>query len=234
MQRSTRTLGILGGMGPYATLAFYRNILDLTPAVKDWDHLRVVIDSNPHIPSRSRHHLYHEPSPVPGMIDSCRRLAAFPVDGIAIPCNSASCFLNEVQAAVGVPILNIMEITVRALTLRLPAAMNIAVLGSVITHERRVYEPYLRSAGKAYCAHDPEVQRDTEGLIEALKLNATPDALVPSFRSIVQRLRDRCLADAVILGCTELGCFFGGDGVLPLVDSNQELARAAVVWAKEP
>ena len=115
MLKNQKVVGILGGMGPFATALFFEKMLELTPAKKDWEHLRIIIDNNPKIPSRSRHYLYGEESPVLGMIETCRRLEAYPVDFIVIPCNSASCFLEDVQAKINIPILNIFEITVDAI-----------------------------------------------------------------------------------------------------------------------
>src|ERR1700736_4074186 len=108
MTARTKVVGVLGGMGPHATAAFFRTLLNITPAQKDWDHLRVVIDDNPHIPSRTRSLLFGEASPVPGMLESCKKLESYPVDLIALPCNSAAVFLPELQPQLRVPILNIL------------------------------------------------------------------------------------------------------------------------------
>lgn len=125
----TKTIGILGGMGPLATALFFKKLVEATPAKKDWEHLRVIIDNDPHIPSRTRHFLYKEESPVPRMIADCQKLAAYPVDFIVIPCNSASYFLPEIQPHITVPILNIMETTARGLASSHPGIRRVAVLG---------------------------------------------------------------------------------------------------------
>ncbi len=67
-----KSIGILGGMGPYATVHFYKRILELTPIIKDKDHFRIFIDSQVKIPSRTRAILYNETSPVPEMIKSIK------------------------------------------------------------------------------------------------------------------------------------------------------------------
>ncbi len=232
MPRS-KIVGILGGMGPYASHAFYQAVLDLTPIDKDWDHLRIIMDSNPHIPSRSRHHLYGESSPVPAMIESCRKLEAYPVDFIVIPCNSASYFLPEIQAAVQVPVLNIMQIAAAALAAQWPQVRRVSVLGGVITYDHCTYEPYLRAHGLTYVHHSPQVQRKVEKLIEGIKLNANRELALGEFKNLITSIHGQYKVEAVILGCTEFGCLGECRAVIPLVDSSRELARATVQLALE-
>ncbi len=231
--RKSKIVGILGGMGPYATVSFYQMLLELTPAAKDWDHLRVIIDVNPHIPSRSRHHLFGEASPVAGMIDSCRRLEAYPVDFIVVPCNSASHFLPQVRAAVKVPILNIMQITSDALPGMFPGVRRVAVIGAVVTYDNRTYEPYLKQHGIEYIHHPARIQRQVEQLIELIKINAPKEQAVAKFQSIVHAVHNECGVGAVILGCTEFGCLGSVATEVPVLDSGRELARAALRMAME-
>lgn len=226
-----KTVGILGGMGPWATAEFYRKLLEATPAAKDWDHLRVIIDSNPHIPSRTRHFLYGEDSPVSGMIESCNRLARYPVDMIVIPCNSACYFWREVQAQVDVPVVNIISVTAEAVRRKHPSVRTAAALGGMITYEKRTYEPFLAANDVRYVHHRPETQRKIEQLIEQIKLNDMVAAEL-NFRDIVSEAAATDGADAVILACTELGLCSDLDCGLPIVDSSTELAEYTVRAAK--
>jgi len=68
MHNKNITIGVLGGMGPYATLHFLKRILDLTPVTKDRDHFRIITDNNVKIPSRTRAVKYGEKSPVDDMV----------------------------------------------------------------------------------------------------------------------------------------------------------------------
>jgi len=226
-----KTVGILGGMGPWATLFFYQKLLELTPADKDWDHLRVIIDNNPRIPSRSRHYLYGEESPVAGMVDSCNRLAAYPVDFIVIPCNSACYFWSEVQKRVDVPILNIIAVTADAVKRKLPDARLVAVFGGTITYEQKTYEPFLAQHGIRYVHHSADTQDIVVRLIEQIKQNDLRET-EQEFRELIKRVRRDYSVDAVILGCTELGLYSGLDCRVPIIDSSYELAHYTVVEAK--
>lgn len=232
MLNKYKTVGILGGMGPFATLDFFQKILQLTPARKDWDHLRVVIDNNPHIPSRSRYYLYGEESPLPGMIDSCRRLEAYPVDFIVLPCNSASYFLNDLQEKITVPILNIMEITSNAIKKHLRKAFSVAVLGAVITYENKTYLPYINKIGLKYVHHNNIMQKTVEYLIEQVKVNKVDDDVITCFIDLVKNINHCYGVDVIILGCTELSYFKEIQCGIELIDSSYELAKYTVWYAK--
>src|SRR2546428_7813554 len=84
-----KVVGVLGGMGPLATADFYAKLVRLTPARTDQDHLRVIIDSNPQVPDRTRGLRGEGPDPTPALVATARGLERAGADLIAIPCNSA-------------------------------------------------------------------------------------------------------------------------------------------------
>lgn len=229
---TSKIVGVLGGMGPYATLTFFKSLLILTPAAKDWEHLRIIIDDNPHIPSRTRHLLYNEASPITGMLESCLKLEQYPVDIIVLPCNSAAVFIPEIQPHLRIPILNICEIAANALAQNYPTARRVAVLGGAVTYKRQSYKLYLERYGIALLDHGEEIQRQSEQLIEDIKLDPTPVVHTRKMESIVTSLYKNCQVDAVILACTEFGCLLKLEAPVPLIDSSLELARYTVVLAR--
>lgn len=232
MDNKKPTLGILGGMGPYATLKFYEILLDLTQTNNDSDHLHTVLDVNPHIPSRSRFYLYGETSPVPQMIDACRRLEAYPVDLIALPCNSACAFVNEIQPHVGIEILNIIKVTAQAAVNRFDAGTRISVLGGVVTTENQTYRPFLESCGMVYCPHSLEIQQQSDSIIYGVKSNSKV-ALDLLFESLLENVAQQTGAQAVILGCTEFACLLPIESKISIVDSTTELAISCLKYAKD-
>lgn len=218
-------VGILGGMGPYATLAFFEKILKLTPAKKDWNHLRIIIDNNPHIPSRSRAYLYKEESPVESMIESCKKLENYPVDLIALPCNSATYFLNSVKEKISIPILNIIEVTSKRVKNKISQGNKIAVWGGNITYLEKLYKPYLEKEGFIFVDHTEKYQDLILSYIEDIKINGTVDAA--TFQNFVNEYLAEYQPRAIILGCTEFGCLANIQTKLAdtiFIDSNTELA----------
>ena len=202
--------------------------MQLTPAERDSDHLRVVVDSHPHIPSRTRHLLYGEASPVPGMIEACGKLAAYPVDFIAVPCNSACGFIDDVRAALSVPILYIVEIAANSLIEKHPGVGSCAVIGGHVTYRKQSYRRFLEARGVRYIENDEQTQTRIEALITKIKLLDTGAAVVGSCVEVLEQLRDDYGAESIILGCTEFGCINLPALGIPLVDSSLELARHIV------
>ena len=187
----SKIVGVLGGMGPYATLTFFQSLLQLTPVAKDWDHLRIIIDDNPHIPSRTRHLLYGEKSPVEGMLQSCLKLERYPVDMIVLPCNSAAVFIQEIQPHLNIPLLNICEITVNALVRNYPTVRRVAVLGGFVTYTLQSYKPYLELHDIELLDHGARIQQDSEQLIEAIKIEPASGEHKQSMEALVMRLKKK-------------------------------------------
>ena len=223
-------VGVLGGMGPLATVDFFRLLVELTPADKDWNHLHIIVDDNPRIPSRTRAFLFDEASPAPYMIAGARRLVAMGAGVIVVPCNSASFYLGPVREAVAVPVLDPVLATAQAI--RKHGVRRPLVLGGMVTHRAELY-------GKALAAHDIVPVRPTDAeqdevaaLIEALKQANTSASIVARTRALVDAGAGRG-ADSVILGCTEFGLIANElAAALPTFNSNQLLAEATLAIAR--
>ncbi|GAH53208.1 unnamed protein product, partial [marine sediment metagenome] len=106
-----KIIGILGGMGPEATVDLFHKIIKFTPAKKDQDHFRIIIDNNPKIPDRTAAILGKGEDPLPALQETARNLEKAGVDFIIIPCNTAHYFLPQIQKSVNIPVLNMIEET---------------------------------------------------------------------------------------------------------------------------
>ncbi len=232
MINNSETVGILGGMGPYASSSFLNKIIALTPVKKDWDHLRVVLDSNPHIPSRSRYLLYNEESPVEEMLESCIRLENYPVDFIVIPCNSASYFINKFEEKIKIPVLNIIKVTANVLS-KQDANKNVAVLGGAITYQHKTYKTYIEKKGLNYIHYNNDIHKKVVELIEILKLNKKKQKANNIFNNILSELKSLYNIDVFILGCTELSFLKYKKFDFNIIDSSTELAKFVIKYAKK-
>jgi aspartate racemase len=105
----TPTIGIIGGMGPLATADLYRKIIEVTPAVRDQDHLHVIIDADPTIPDRTAALLGNGPDPLPKLVAAARRLEDAGAGILIMPCNTAHAFLPVLQRAVRIPFIDMTE-----------------------------------------------------------------------------------------------------------------------------
>jgi aspartate racemase len=217
------TVGVIGGMGPLATADFFHLLVRMTPADKDWNHLHIIVDDNPRIPSRTRAFLYDEESPVAYLIAGAQRLVTAGAQLLVVPCNSASYYLAPVRAAVSVPILDpVMATAHYAQGVQAPL-----VLGGMVTHRAKLYAQAL---GIDTVRPTDAEQDEVAALIEALKQNDTSDAVVARTRAVIDAGRARG-ADSVILGCTEFGLIAARlTGVI--FNSNELLARRTLELAR--
>jgi aspartate racemase len=229
-----KTVGILGGMGPYASLEFFRKILEITSPEKEKDHVRIILDNNPQIPSRNRHFIFNEESPVPAMIDSINKLVNYPVDSIYVPCNSASYFIPEIKETIDFNIVNTIEITSNAVKDNIDKG-EVLVLGAYIVRNKSPYKPFLESFGYEYLEPDEEIQSLTEKTLYATKDNKMDDAAKATERILNIIPNKFPQIKAIVLACTELCIAFDHysfSWFCPVIDSNHELAKHLVSYAK--
>jgi aspartate racemase len=128
-----KVIGILGGMGPEATLGFFERIIAHTPATRDQEHLRVIIDSNPHVPDRTAAILLGGESPVPLMVAGVEALQRAGADFVVIPCVSAHFFLEELRRRVSLPVISMFDVTAEHIRRDHPRIKTVGLLGTTGT-----------------------------------------------------------------------------------------------------
>lgn len=223
-----RTIGVVGGMGPWATLDFFEKVLRLTPARRDQEHLRLIIDNNPQIPDRGPAILGDGEDPTPALVATARNVEAAGADLIVIPCNTAHYFFQAIQAAVRVPVVHIMQEVAGAASRRFPRIGRVGLLATRATVATGLYQDAFRPLGAEVVVPDERGQEVIDRLIYAIKAQGVDDAL-RSAGVAVGRGLNRAGAEATILGCTELPLVLGEDTLgLPILDSNLILAEVAV------
>jgi len=223
-----RTIGVVGGMGPWATLDFFEKVLRATPARRDQEHLRLIIDNNPKIPDRGPAILGDGEDPTPALVATARNVEAAGADLIVIPCNTAHYFFQEIQAAVRVPVVHIMQEVAGAASRRFPRIGRVGLLATRATVATGLYQDAFRPLGAEVVVPDQRGQEVIDRLIYAIKAQGVDDAL-RSAGVAVGRGLNRAGAEAMILGCTELPLVLGEDTLgLPILDSNLILAEVAV------
>lgn len=227
---SDLTIGVIGGMGPYATAAFFNSLVLNVSAEKDWDHPRIVIDNNPKIPSRTRAFLYGEQDPVPAMIASARVLEGAGADFLVMPCNSAHYFLPRVMSEVRTPFINMISVTCAEILNN--KISRVGVLAGEVTVLGKLYEQALCSHGIQVLQVDEVAQRDVRSIIEDGKRNSITKKTHQTLQRLIDSLVNRG-ADCIVLGCTELPLVVGGvKANCPLIDSMGILAQVAIATAK--
>jgi aspartate racemase len=224
----TLTLGVLGGMGPAATLDFLTKLQAFTPAESDQDHIRVIVDINPKVPDRN----VAGSSAGPVLAEMAGALAGAGAEVLAIACNTAHAHADLIQRASGLPLVDMIETGASAA--RDTGAMRVGVLGT--KGALRLYREYLAAQAMGLVTLEPDRQ---EAFMEVLYRIKGGD-LGPNVRRDLKALADELVAggaEAIIAGCTEVPLVLRQEDLkVELVDPGELLARrcVAVCFGLEP
>jgi len=227
-------VGVLGGLGPAATVLFMHRLVELTDADRDQDHVDLLVWQHGSIPDRSAFLLGHGESPEPVLVADAVALERAGARFIAIPCNTAVVWVEEMRAAVSIEVLDTVAETVDAARRAVPGLQRLGVLATDGTLLAGTYAGAAAAAGIDLLTPSPEVQREVMAIVyDGVKAGVPVSR--ERFDAVVDHLRDQG-AEAVALGCTELSVLHGELGVddVTIVDSIGALARRVVLRAGAP
>jgi len=228
-----KVVGVLGGMGPEATIDFFTKVVALTPGEKDQDHLRLIIDNNPKIPDRTEAILTQDKSIVPALIKTAKNLEKAGVDFIAMPCNTAHYFYDEVAKEISIPILHMIREVAQAVQASLPECKKAGLLATSGTITTNLYQTELQKIGVEVIAPDPEYQAKVMDAILLIKSGQEKERAREELLKIGSLLIEQGNAQAIILGCTDIPVVIRTDDfTVPVFDSNWVLAEATVKLAR--
>ncbi len=221
-----KSVGILGGMGPLATVDLFRKIVTLTRADSDGGHIRIFIDCNPQIPDRTKAILEGGPSPVPDMIASARNLERMGADMIVIACNTAHYFLDDIVAAVAVPVLDMpLETARHAASCGYKAVGMLATDGTLAT---RVYDRAFESFGMTVLKPSVDNQKHVMDIIYKGVKAGRQDYPLDGINAALDELKSEG-AEVFVLGCTELPIAFETYGLKGrTLDPTEVIALRAI------
>ncbi len=226
-----KTAGIIGGMGPEATVDLMRRIIRHTPAIDDADHIRCIVDNNPKIPSRIQAIIEGSgEDPGPCLADMARRLEAWGADFLAIACNTAHVYHGVVAEAVGIPVLHMVDAVMEHPALSFPGLSRIGLLGSPALKITGLYEKPFQAAGKILVYPDSEDQDELFRVIRRVKAGDLGGEVRDVYGRICFNLQDRGVSLALV-ACTELSALGRVEG-LPILDAADVLAQRIVSEAK--
>lgn len=208
MGEKKEILGIVGGMGPAATIQFMHLVVSLTPAKCDQDHIRMLVDMNPAIPDRTAAILGQGPSPVSELLKSAQLLEQAGATFLVFPCNTAHYFLPQFQPQISIPILNMIEET--AAYIKGQGIKKIALLATDGTVQTGIYQQALASRDLACLVPDEMAQEAVMKTIYDIKAGCDLEAAKQTFGPAISWAKSQG-AEAVIAGCTELSLILTGD-----------------------
>jgi len=233
---SEKIIGILGGMGPEATIDLFAKIVKRTGVKKDQDHLRILIDNNPKVPDRTLAIQEKGPSPLPKLIRSAKILESAGADFIVIPCVTAHYYYKPLKKKVKIPILNLVEMTVQYIRSRLKGISKVGLLATTGTIQAGLFQTSFSHTDLQLIIPTPEVQK--RWVMEAIYGRRGIKAIGPSENSkrLILNASVKLIhqgAQAIIAGCTEVPLVLKEkDLSVPVIDPISILAGAAIEKAQ--
>jgi aspartate racemase len=222
-------VGVLGGMGPLATIDFMHKVLAATPADTDQDHVPMLVSSIPQVPDRAAAFRGDGASPLAAMIASGQRLVRAGASLVVIPCNTAHLWFDDLQSALGLTMLHLVDAALADGVATVGGSGTIGLLCTDATLASGLYTnraPQVRWALPT--AH--EMQDWVMPGIRAVKageLDRGGELLVAAAQALARRG-----AQALVLGCTEVPLVLGASNApVPVIDATASLARRAVAWS---
>lgn len=225
----TKTVGVIGGLGPLATLDFFERILRRTRATCEQDHLRLIIDNNTKTPDRNAHLRGEGPSPGPTLAASARGLQAAGAEFVVMPCNTAHAWETEIRAAITVPFLSIIDVTTEAVADLRPEAVGVLAVDACLA--MKLYQDALAKAGIRPVLLAPESQRTFMELVYRIKTGDSGDTVKRAMATLARKLEAQG-AEAIIAGCTEVPIVLSADDIEgELVSSTDVLVERTIQTA---
>lgn len=220
-----KILGIIGGMGPEATISFYQRIISKTKVTCDQEHFRVIIDSNSKIPDRTSAILNGTTSPLPALIETTRNLEKLGVEIAGIPCITAHYYLDELRKKTSIKIVSAIESIDDVLRKKYPGQTIgiLATTGTVTTglFDQQLENPIIYPVQESQDKKVMEAIYGRDGIKNIGVTKRSLNLLIAAGNELIERG-----AEVIIAGCTEIGVILNQDHVnCPLIDPMDVLAE---------
>lgn len=202
----TKNIGILGGMGPLATVKFFEKVVLNTSASKDQDHPRIFIDNNTKIPDRTEGILHGGKSPLEELIASARLLESLGSDFIVMPCNTAHYYYDEIVDKISIPFINMPLETLRHVN-KVYKGKNIGLLATTGTLETKVYDIEAKKLDIDLFKPEQDQQEVVMRFIYDIKKGDFYSRF-DDFLLVMENMK-KSGVEVFIFGCTELSVSIG-------------------------
>jgi aspartate racemase len=232
-EKKEKVVGLLGGMGPEATIDIFQKIVQATDANKDEDHLRIIIDNNPKMPSRQDAILKGTENPGPMMSEIARNLEKAGSDFIIICANTAHYFYDYVKEAVEIDVLHIINETVNETQRLNKHIKKVGVLATTGAMQVNIFQDSFSQKDVEVVEVPIHLQNRIQEAIFSFKYKGRDVEIVDTLMEAMDYFIQNG-AEAIVMGCTEIPLILGNPNIsVPLLDPNEIIAKVAVNFAKE-
>lgn len=228
-----KIVGVIGGMGPRATLEFMDRLLKATPAKDDGDHLRLLVDNNPKVPSRIAALIEKNgEDPANALCAMAQGLERQGADFLVMTCNTAHYYRPQIASSVSIPILDMVALAIVKLQAHILKPRRVGVLASPAIRLVGIYEAALDQAGFDSLFPDAGGEEVLLGIIRNVKAGKAGRDDQKRFAEVAQSLVDRG-AEALLIACTELSVLALASRFSPMTtDALDALVEATIKHAR--
>ena len=203
MAGSDKLVGVIGGMGPSATVDFMSLVLRATPADEDQDHIRMLVEHNPGIPSRQLAISGDGENPGPVIASMASRLEAAGADFLVMPCNTAHAWQSDIVAATSIPFISIVDESVASAMSRSDDNSAIGLMATPGCFAAGLYQNAIGANNRPVITQTDEEMAATINLVDSIKSGDTSAEVSDGLRALADALISRG-ANIIIAACTEI------------------------------
>ena len=223
--------GVLGGMGPIATVDFMSRVITLNPISNEEDHIHLIVDQNPHIPNRQIKSISQKELISSLLIESAQKLESIGANFIIMPCNTAHIFADDIKKVIGVPFISIVEETVGEILKLYPKHKQIGLMATSACIESEIYQKALTNKDKLAVCPDQKFQEQCMQAIFAIKDGEEINPMRNRMIEVAEHIIDKG-AETIIAGCTEIPLIINSSDIeVPLISSTEILAIRTIEFA---
>jgi len=227
-----KTVGVMGGMGPDATVDFMAKVIAMTDSGTDQDHVHMIVDQNPTVPDRQAAIREGLTDVTDALGEMAKGLENAGADFLVMVCNTAHVFLDGVHASTRIPFISIIDESVSAIDELCPEANKVGVMATTGCLKTQVFQDALRASGREPLVPEGPDMDELMDLIKAIKAGDKGAGVQRGMQASANKLTQRG-AEVIIAGCTEIPIVFSGENcAVPVVSSTDVLARRTLELAQ--
>jgi aspartate racemase len=224
--------GVMGGMGPDATVDFMAKVIALTDSGRDQDHVHMIVDQDPTVPNRQAAIASGKDDVSDRLTEMAQRLERAGADFLVLVCNTAHVFVDGVRENASIPFVSIIDETISEIARQAPAAKTVGIMATDGCIDTRIYQDAVEASGRTALEPDADNLAALMRFIGAVKAGDQGSDIAAGMESVAQSLVDRG-AEVIIGGCTEIPIVFEGDGfAVPVISSTNVLAARTLAFAQ--
>lgn len=223
--------GVLGGMGPQATVDFLAKVVSHTDASCDQDHIRILVDHNPKIPNRHAAIAGDGREVGAVLADMAGSMERAGADFLLMVCNTAHAFQQDIEAAIEIPFISIVEEVISELDEYWPGVNRVGVMAAAGCLEAELYQRAIEIIGREAICWLADERSQFMSLVYRVKAGDPLDEIKPQMEQLAQSLVEHD-AEILIAGCTEIPLLLRAEEMsIPLLSSTDILVNRTIDYA---